>query len=78
MSKHRVHFKISIEGFMELDLDEDDCPLHEFSSVGTYDLVNYLATALRLAEGLVQPHEIEDMHSECLDPPLVQLAREAE
>jgi len=33
MTKQRIHFKITIEGSLDMDLDEDDCPLHEFSSL---------------------------------------------
>lgn len=77
MSKFRVTFRLIVEGNMEFDIDDDQCPLHEFSSASDETLVDWVRSEFYHNKRSPQV-EIDSMEAECLDHPLVQLARQAD
>lgn len=76
MTRQRVDFTITIRGSWVADMNDDDCPLHEFSSLSFQDLLLYMGWASD--HHLMRDYTIEEMKATCLDPPLVQLARQAD
>ena len=74
MSRHRIDFTLIVEGSMEVDLDEGECPKTFFLSSTPSETLSWAQHEVWEQNATV---EVDALDSECLDPPLVQLAREA-